>query len=767
MKSLVIVPPSAGVTARFCRRTHAAIIALVVLLTVSPSFSAEKSSASEKPSNSNKTPSPDAANPSTKSVEDLAAEARKSVVVISHYGRDGKPDGVGAGFVLSPDGLIATSLHVIGEARPISVQLLNGKVFDATEVVAWDRKLDLAVIRIDAANLPALPLGDSDTLRQGTPVVAIGNPHGLDYSVVQGVVSAKRDFDFVEMIQVAIPVEPGNSGGPLLDLQGRVHGLLTLKSAVTANLGFAMPVNSLKQILKKPNTVPIQRWLTIGALNPTEWTPLFGARWTQKSGRILVEGAGKGFGGRALCVSQRDVPALPYEIEVSVKLDDEAGAAGLIFATDDESRHFGFYPTGGRLRLSRFNGPNVFSWTVLQELASDNYRPGDWNRIKVRLTDDKITCYVNGEKTIEMANTESLAGKAGLAKFRETRAEFKGFLVGTNLPGPLPKTVELTSLARKLKDLPPNSRPDSKTMEELRSNSAASQALLLERAKDLEREAESLRKLAANVHFETIKRQLAASLEGKEDKTDLILSALLVSKIDNPDVDIDGYRREIDRMAAQIRSKLQEKPTDSDKLEALRDYLFHENGFHGSRTDYYNRANSYINEVLDDREGIPLTLSILFIELGRRLGVDLVGIPLPGHFIVQHNPKTGNPQLIDVFDNARYISKREAELIVSTNTGRRLRDDNLQPATKREIIVRMLRNLLGIASRSPEKSGPVKYLDLIVEIEPEAAMERWSRAMIRLQQGDRPGAKTDFRWLLDHQSPGIDLERVEELYRML
>ena len=106
------------------------------------------------------------------SVEALAAFARPSVVVISHFSREGREDGVGAGFIVASNGLIATALHVIGEARPIKVRLPNGRVHEVTEIHAWDRKLDLAVIRIDAGRLPALPLGDSDVLKQGAAVVA-------------------------------------------------------------------------------------------------------------------------------------------------------------------------------------------------------------------------------------------------------------------------------------------------------------------------------------------------------------------------------------------------------------------------------------------------------------------------------------------------------------------------------------------------------------------------------------------------------------------
>ena len=119
----------------------------------------------------------------TQPIVTLAATALKSVAVIKHFGRDGQEDGVGAGFVISSDGLIATSLHVIGEARAIAVQLADGRGCEVTEIYASDRKFDLAILRVNADKLPALPLGDSDLLKQGAAVVALGNPLGLQHSV--------------------------------------------------------------------------------------------------------------------------------------------------------------------------------------------------------------------------------------------------------------------------------------------------------------------------------------------------------------------------------------------------------------------------------------------------------------------------------------------------------------------------------------------------------------------------------------------------------
>src|SRR5262249_28734316 len=159
------------------------------------------------------------------------------------------------------------------------------------------------------------------------------------------------------MIQLAIPIEPGNSGGPLLDMEGKVQGILTSKSLVTNNLGFAVEVNTLAKLLSNPRPIAMSAWLTIGVLDAEEWQPKLGGGWRQRAGRIIAEEPGSGFGGRCYCLARRSVPELPYEIAVTVKLDDESGAAGLIFHAEGEV-HYGFYPSGGELRLTRFDGPD-------------------------------------------------------------------------------------------------------------------------------------------------------------------------------------------------------------------------------------------------------------------------------------------------------------------------------------------------------------------------------------------------------------------------
>ena len=667
----------------------------------------------------------------------LTEAARKSVVVITHYGRDGKQDGVGAGFVVARDGLIATCFHVIDEARPITVELTDGRRFDAMEVYASDRKLDLAVVRIAATNLTPLKLGDSDALKQGAPVIAIGNPVGLEHSVVQGIVSAKRQFDGAEMIQVAIPIESGNSGGPLLDARGRVQGLLNMKSAMTANLGFAVPVNTLKTLLDRPNPVPMQRWLTLGALNPKEWSPRMGARWSRKAGRIRVEGLGSGFGGRSLCLWQKEVPPPPYEISVTVKLDDESGAAGLAFESDGDDRHYGFYPTAGQMRLTRFDGPNVFSWTILKEFKTQHYKPGDWNTIKVRVETNRILGFVNGERVMESSDDVLRAGKVGLAKFRDTKAQFKDFYVGTNA------TVGIAQTS-----------PDDRNE-------------LLARAAQLENEAMELRRAASAAHAHATQSALIKALQGQEEKVDLFHAALLVAKLDNPEVDVAAYRAELRRMADELNATMANAASDTAKVATLTKFLFTDNGFHGSRTDYYNRANSYINEVMDDREGLPLTLAVLYLELARQIGLtNVVGVPVPTHFMVGFRPAGGREQLIDVFNGGKLLTRSEAVEMVAESVDA-IGEGAFQPAKKREIITRMLRNLLGVAQRGGTASETLRYLDVIVALNPDSAPDRLNRARVQMQRGDGAAAKVDLQWLIEHEPPGVDLERLGELYRSL
>lgn len=705
--------------------------------------------------------------PKAQTTADLAESIAPSLVKITQLGREGT-DGIGSGFIVSADGLIATNLHVIGEARRLQIEMNDGKTHAVTSVHATDASRDLALLKIDAKALKPLPLGDAAKVRQGESVVAMGAPEGLAFSIVQGVLSATREIDGNDMLQVAIPIEKGNSGGPLLDMQGHVLGILTLKHIKTDNLGFAMPVNYLKELIEKPNPVPMSRWLTIGVLNPKLWKLHLGSQWSQHAGVIHADLPGEGFGGRALCLSTQKTPEDTFEVAATVKLDDESGAAGLTFCSDGGDKHYGFYPSGGKLRLTRFDGPDVYSWTILADMPSDAYKAGDWNALRVRVEPEKITCFVNGQKVIETDDTGLRGGLAGLCKFRTTVADFRGFRIGTDLTEK-PLAPDLASKFRsEIESHLAQASSRDQTLDKLLENPAAGRRVLSEQRKRLEEEAAKLRELERELHRRAMTKEILAELEKPEPEINLLRCTLLLSRHDNPDIDVASYLNAFKGLVADLKDDPDIKKGTISAVKRLNRYLFEENGFHGSRGDYENRSNSYMNEVLDDREGLPITLSVLYIELAAKLGIQGVfGVPLPGKFMVGYREgPEGELQLVDVFERGKELTVEQAALQLS-DTGD-FPEGALVAAKKRDILLRMLRNLLGSTfdeTRSIRESLP--YLDLVLALDPKSAAERLTRAQMRQRLGEKAAARDDVNWLIDNFPEDGPPELMQQLDRWM
>src|SRR6202030_3463642 len=161
----------------------------------------------------------------------------------------------GSGFIVRPDGYIFTNFHVVEAADKINVKLKDGREFSA-KVVGSDEKTDIAVIKIDAKDLPVVQLGDSDVVRVGQFAFAIGAPFKLDYTLTYGVVSGKgrskllatSGYSISDYLQTDASINPGNSGGPLCDIDGKVIGMNTLINGINRGLGFAIPINMAKEI---------------------------------------------------------------------------------------------------------------------------------------------------------------------------------------------------------------------------------------------------------------------------------------------------------------------------------------------------------------------------------------------------------------------------------------------------------------------------------------------------------------------------------------
>ncbi len=159
---------------------------------------------------------------------------------------------LGSGFIINKDGYIITNNHVVEGADEVQVQLTDKRKYDA-KVIGSDSKTDLAVIKISAKDLPAATLGDSDEIKVGDWVIAVGNPFGLDHTVTAGIVSAKGRVigagPYDDFIQTDASINPGNSGGPLFNLKGEVVGVNTAIVAAGQGIGFAIPINMAKGLI--------------------------------------------------------------------------------------------------------------------------------------------------------------------------------------------------------------------------------------------------------------------------------------------------------------------------------------------------------------------------------------------------------------------------------------------------------------------------------------------------------------------------------------
>jgi parallel beta-helix repeat protein len=195
----------------------------------------------------------------------VAQQAKDSIIKIIAHHSEG--EATGTGFAVSADGKIATNYHVIEKASKIFVKLPDGRTIGIERVVAFDKRVDLAILQVRDVSLRPLPLGDSNAVKVGQEVCVMGSPLGLEQSFSTGVVSAKRVLDGFEWVQITAPISPGSSGSPVMNRDGAVIGVATFTTREGQNLNFAAPVNFLKQLLNGEPIKPEVSSLT--TLNPT------------------------------------------------------------------------------------------------------------------------------------------------------------------------------------------------------------------------------------------------------------------------------------------------------------------------------------------------------------------------------------------------------------------------------------------------------------------------------------------------------------------
>ena len=209
----------------------------------------------------------------------------------------------------------------------------------------------------------------------------------------------------------------------------------------------------------------------------------------------------------------------------------------------------------------------------------------------------------------------------------------------------------------------------------------------------------------------------------ENDQIDLAKGALLIAKEAYTDLDIEVYLQRLNQMAEELQSQIGKEADTSDQINHLNHYLFESQGFAGSsQENYYDARNSYLNEVLERKTGIPITLSVVYMEIGKRIGLPLVGVGFPGHFIVKHQHLE---TVIDPFEKGQILSDADLSerLTQIFREPVSMHPRFLQAVTNKEILARMLRNLRQIHFRAGEHQKAVNTAEQITWLAPQSAQD--------------------------------------------
>jgi regulator of sirC expression with transglutaminase-like and TPR domain len=258
--------------------------------------------------------------------------------------------------------------------------------------------------------------------------------------------------------------------------------------------------------------------------------------------------------------------------------------------------------------------------------------------------------------------------------------------------------------------------------------------------------------------------QLVAS---PEEDLNLAEAALLIAQEEQPELDIPAYLNRLDELAATVRARLPESPAFADIIQELNTLLFREEGLAGNQSDFGDPRNSFLNEVLDRKLGIPITLSVVYIEVGTRLGVPLVGVGFPGHFLVKYEDSQGET-VLDPFMGGMILTQEQLEEKLRTMYGPqnpflaqipRL----LAPADKKDILIRMLRNLKQIYMQKEDTERALNVMERILLIAPDHPIEVRDRGAIHHRMGHQQLAVRDFRRYLELAPKAEDAKAVRAI----
>lgn len=249
----------------------------------------------------------------------------------------------------------------------------------------------------------------------------------------------------------------------------------------------------------------------------------------------------------------------------------------------------------------------------------------------------------------------------------------------------------------------------------------------------------------------------------EDERINLAEAALLIAAEEYAGLDVAAYLEELDRLGDLARESAIDARDEEDMITAINSTLFEDLGFYGNRENYYDPRNSFLNEVLDRRTGIPITLTIVYMEVARRIGFSVQGVGLPGHFIAKHVSEAGE-MFIDPFNEGRLMGEAGCAALVEEMGGGRfeLHSSHLLAVTNKQILTRMLSNLLGIYAGSNDHPRSLAAIERILLINPDSPPHIRDRGLLLAALGKAAEALVELNHYLKLAPAAPDAGTIRE-----
>jgi regulator of sirC expression with transglutaminase-like and TPR domain len=250
---------------------------------------------------------------------------------------------------------------------------------------------------------------------------------------------------------------------------------------------------------------------------------------------------------------------------------------------------------------------------------------------------------------------------------------------------------------------------------------------------------------------------------------DLAAAALAIARTEYPALDIPHYLGRLEALAQRVRSRMRSSPRARETIALLNHVLFDQEGLRGNRDDYYDPRNSFLNEVLDRKLGIPITLSVIYLDVARRVGFPVVGTGMPGHFLLKHYDVFSGEIFIDPFNRGRVVGNAECQQrLHEIYSGEiEMQPEFLKAVSHREVLTRVLNNLRQIYFTRRNFQKGLQILDLLLAIPPRSPELLRERGLVRLNLEQYFGATQDLGAYLQSRPEGEDADDVSETLDML